>query len=260
MVMVVEKHTDSVSVDIYIDGSIVLEGTRQAVDSQFALDDSVAFFLDDDGEEKATDVAQVVLYNYALTPAEVLALGDVPLPVELTSFTALLSGDAVILNWETATEVNNYGFEIEASTSSATGWKTIGFVSGHGNSNSPNSYSFTAIDGAKYYRLKQIDTDGRFEYSSVVEVEGSLSYKLSQNHPNPFNPTTVINFSIPESGLVTVKVYNALGQEVAELLNEVKTAGSYAVNFNGSNLSSGMYIYKISAGSFSATRKMMLLK
>ncbi len=262
MVMVVEKHnsSDDVSVDIYIDGSIVLEGTRQAVDGQYALDDSVAFFLDDDGEEKATDVAQVVLYNYALTPAEVLALGDVPLPVELTSFTALLSGDAVILNWETATEVNNYGFEIEASTSSATGWKTIGFVSGHGNSNSPNSYSFTAIDGAKYYRLKQIDTDGRFEYSSVVGVEGSLSYKLSQNHPNPFNPTTVINFSIPESGLVTVKVYNALGQEVAELLNEVKTAGSYAVNFNGSNLSSGMYIYKISAGSFSATRKMMLLK
>jgi WD40 repeat protein len=97
--------------------------------------------------------------------------------------------------------------------------------------------------------------------TDVKELRGlPTEYELSQNYPNPFNPTTVINFSIPESGLVSVKVYNALGQQVAELVNEVKAAGSYAVDFNAANLSSGMYIYKISAGNFSATRKMMLLK
>ncbi len=262
MVMVVEKHnsTDDVSVDIYIDGSLVLEGTRQSVDSYYALSDSVYFFLDDANEELPTDVAQVVLYNYALTSAEVAALGNVTTPVELISFTALPSSNVVILNWKTATEVNNYGFEIEASTSSVTGWKTIGFVAGHGNSNSPNSYNFTAIDDAKYYRLKQIDTDGRFEYSSVVEVEGKLSYKLLQNYPNPFNPTTVIRFSLPKASDVKLLVYNILGEKVATLVSSKMVAGNHSVNFNASNLASGMYIYRISSGSYVTVKKMMLLK
>ena len=184
-----------------------------------------------------------------------------PLPVELTSFTASAINGGVVLNWETATEVNNYGFDIEASTSSATeGFVNIGFVSGHGNSNSPNSYSFVATDGASYYRLKQIDTDGAFEYSDVVEVATNLSYKLNQNHPNPFNPSTTISYTLPKTSHVVITIYNALGQKVTELVNQTINAGNHNANFDASQFSSGMYFYQIQAGDFSKTMKMMLLK
>ena len=272
MVMVVEKHnaTDDVSVDIYIDGSKVLEGTRQSVDSYYALGDSVYFFLDDGNEELPTDVAQIVLYNYALTSAEVAELGNVPTPVELTSFIATVSNDGVVLNWETATEVNNYGFEVESKRASTDEWSKIGFIAGHGNSNSPNSYSFvvpvSADEPSRSYRLKQIDIDGTSEYSDIVEVNLGLpsDFELSQNYPNPFNPTTVIRFAIPEVSKVSITVFNALGQEVAELANREFSVGNHKVSFNASNLASGMYVYRISAtsatGNFVAVRKMLLLK
>ncbi len=182
-----------------------------------------------------------------------------PVPVELTLFTATSTGSATVLNWETATEVNNYGFEVQSSNDAET-WATLGFVAGHGNSNSPQSYSFVATDGAKQYRLKQLDTDGAFEYSDVVEVEGSLSYKLTQNYPNPFNPTTVINFSIPEASKVSITVFNALGQEVAQLANREFSLGNHSVDFNASNLTSGIYFYRLNSANFSKTMKMMLLK
>ena len=184
---------------------------------------------------------------------------DPALPVELTSFTATASGDAVVLNWETATEVNNYGFNVESSSDNSN-WNNIGFVAGHGNSNSPNSYSYTAVDGANYYRLKQVDTDGAFEYSSVVEVEGNLSYKLNQNHPNPFNPSTVISFTVPEASKVSITVFNALGQKVVELANREFAVGNHTVDFNASNLTSGIYFYTLKTDGFSKTMKMMLLK
>ena len=182
-----------------------------------------------------------------------------PVPVELTSFTASAVDGSVLLNWETTTEVNNYGFEIESSNDNVTFTK-VGFVSGHGNSNSPNSYSFTATDGGKYYRLKQLDTDGGFEYSDVVEVEGNLSYKLSQNHPNPFNPTTTVNFTLPQSVKVNISVYNMLGQKVMEVANREFSAGNHSVSINASQLTSGMYFYKLETSDFSKTMKMMLLK
>ncbi len=182
-----------------------------------------------------------------------------PLPVGLTSFTATTQSNGVILNWQTATEVNNYGFEIEAANDNDAFTK-VGFVSGHGNSNSPNSYSFTATDGAKYYRLKQIDIDGGFEYSDAVEVETELSYKLSQNFPNPFNPSTIIEYSIPNSTNVRLSVYNSLGQKVATLLNKKQRAGKHEVQFDASNLSSGIYFYKLQSGKFVSTKKMILLR
>jgi len=197
---------------------------------------------------------------------------DINLPVELTSFSALPVKDAIKLIWRTETEVNNYGFEIErtAPLSPPNGgknvdWQTIGFVEGHGNSNSPKEYSFmdNRISNRQYsYRLKQIDNDGTFEYSKVININANpvLQFKLEQNFPNPFNPTTAIKFSIPVSAKVNIKVFNVLGQEVAVLLNQQLEAGDHSVNFDASGFDSGIYFYRIEAGNFVKINKMTLLK
>lgn len=199
------------------------------------------------------------------------------LPVELTAFTVNLIDNAVVLNWETATEVNNYGFEVERqfqgtrnkdqeTRSKDEDWEKIGFIEGYGNSNSPKLYSFTdkSIESAgKYlYRLKQIDIDGIFEYSSKVEVDLAYpnNYELKQNYPNPFNPSTTISYSIPNDGQVTLSIYDVLGNEVAFLVNENKTAGNYSYNFDASQLTSGIYFYTIKSGQFIETKKMLLIK
>jgi len=196
------------------------------------------------------------------------------LPVELTSFTAVGNRNKVILNWQTATEVNNYGFEIErASTSSAnssvTEWEKIGFVEGHGNSNSPKNYTFTDnllnlnLSLNLKYRLKQIDTDGQFKYSDVVEIELSelvKEYKFEQNYPNPFNPSTEISFSIPQAGNVKLTIFNSIGQEVTTLINKQMEQGNYKVKFDASKLTSGIYFYKLESGNFVSVKKMMLMK
>ena len=199
------------------------------------------------------------------------------LPVELTSFSASVNDGIVTLNWATATEVNNYGFEIErkAILNPPDGgkniqWERIGFVEGHGNSNSPKQYSYsdnTAVSGKYYYRLKQLDNDGTFEYSDAVEVDlgGPTEFSLSQNYPNPFNPSTKIKFEIPaqarnDNMLVTLKIYDVLGNEVATLVNGEKPAGTYEVDFNASQLTSGVYFYKLQAGAFVQTKKMILLR
>lgn len=189
-----------------------------------------------------------------------------PLPVELTSFTALVNNDQVNLNWQTETEVNNYGFEIErASASPSQGWEKIGFVEGHGNSNSLKDYYFNDLnlESGKYkYRLKLIDNDGSFDYSDVVEaeIEQSREFTVSQNFPNPFNPETAIKYSIPQNQKVTLIVYDVLGVEVRTLVNEEKSAGYYEVNFDAANLASGVYYYKLQTGNFVETKKMILLR
>jgi len=195
-----------------------------------------------------------------------------PLPVELTSFSAATIGSTVKLNWQTATELNNYGFEVERCALSAERqtWNKIGFVNGNGNSNSPKDYSF--VDdfagkpayrtGGYSYRLKQIDNDGQFEYSKTINVDfnGVKKFELSQNYPNPFNPTTTIRFNLPEAGNVKLTLFNILGQELRTLVNEFKESGVHTINFDASDLNSGMYIYKIESGSFTQTRKMTLIK
>ena len=205
-----------------------------------------------------------------------------PVPVELTSFTAEVMGNNVTLNWQTATEKNNRGFEVERQSldlnqsinQSTNQWSAIGFVEGNGTSTEEHSYSFTDLPAGKAgknvtagkysYRLKQIDFDGTYKYSNTVDVEkqnfASLQFYLNQNYPNPFNPTTTIKYSIPVAGLVTIKVYDLLGQEVAVLVNENKQAGTYDLEFNASSLSTGVYIYKLTAGSFTGTKKLLLLK
>ena len=193
---------------------------------------------------------------------------DAPLPVELTSFTAVVNKNSVELKWHTATEVNNYGFEVERIRNYELGirnWEKIGFVNGNGNSNSSKDYSFvdkTNSKGKYAYRLKQIDNDGKYKYSKEVEVDLGTpkEFLLAQNYPNPFNPSTVINYQLPVNSNVTLKVFNALGKEVAELVNEKKEPGTYSVDFSGANLSSGAYFYRLQAGNFIQTKKFILMK
>ena len=143
---------------------------------------------------------------------------------------------------------------------------TIGFVEGHGNSNSPKQYTFNDTDiqqsGVYYYRLKQIDNDGTFEYSNVITVNVGVPDKffLSQNYPNPFNPTTNITFSLPEDSRVRITVYNLLGEQVAELVNSEFTSGSHTISFDANNFTSGIFLYRMEARNFVATKKMTLLK
>ncbi len=189
--------------------------------------------------------------------------GGSALPVELTSFTASTHGSAVTLHWNTATEVNNYGFDVEKNTGV---WEKIGFVAGHGTTNAPQSYAFAdnAGDGRIQYRLKQIDRDGKFEYSKEVElteVAAPTVFALSQNYPNPFNPTTNIAFTVPSTGRATLKILNILGQEVATLFNGEAQAGIVnQVQFNATGLASGMYFSRLEQNGKAQMTKMSLLK
>jgi len=189
---------------------------------------------------------------------------NAPLPVELNSFTAETNAFNVILNWKTATEINNFGFDVERKITNGD-WSKIGFVEGSGNSSSPKSYKFTdnkPIGGSKFiYRLKQIDNDGKYEYSDEIEVEiVPTEFALYQNYPNPFNPSTKIRYQLPQESKVIIKIYDILGSEVITLLNEKKEPGVYEVEFNAQHLSSGTYIYRIVADGFVETKKMVLMK
>jgi PKD repeat protein len=206
-----------------------------------------------------------------------------PLPVELVSFTGSFVKDKVILKWQTETEVDNYGFEIERQVGckqSAVGnppvgeasWEKIGFVEGNGNSNSPKFYSFTdnlthTLASTLCYRLKQIDTDGSFAYSDKIEVDITpASFSVEQNYPNPFNPSTTIKYSLPEKSNVVIKIYNSLGELAEVLTDEVQEAGIYTLTWNASRFASGVYFFSVEASGESsgtvqsAVKKMLLLK
>jgi hypothetical protein len=186
-------------------------------------------------------------------------------PVELTSFTATAQLDEVVLNWVTATETNNQGFEIQRKKNNSD-WEKIDFVEGHGTTTETSEYAYiddiSTVQSTSFaYRLKQIDFDGSFEYSDMVEVQlAPTEFKLSQNYPNPFNPTTTIQYSVPEKSMITLSVYNVIGQEIAVLVNEEKEVGTYNIEFNAANLTSGIYIYKLQSKHFTETRKMVLMK
>ena len=253
--------------------------------------------------DPSDDLTFYVFNEYALTRGTVIpsfptedgrwgtAFGIVPvsvLPVELSSFTAkVLQSGGVQLNWRTETEVNNYGFEIECINppfnpflgGEEKGWVKIGFVEGYGNSNSPKDYSFkdnSAGYGKYAYRLKQIDTDGQFEYSKVIEVDaGNIpdGFVLEQNYPNPFNPSTTIKFAIAETQKAELRVFDILGNEVVTLFDGIADGGKvYEVEFNihsggGRNLpagrqglSSGLYFYQLATDKMVENRKMLLIK
>jgi subtilisin family serine protease len=191
------------------------------------------------------------------------------IPVELESFTASANENSVTLNWSTATETNNSGFSVERKTPLDERWIEVGFVPGFGTTTEKKSYTFTDINlsmGSYSYRLKQIDFDGTIEYSNEVlaEVGAPTNFALMQNFPNPFNPSTTIEFSIPEISNVSVEVYNVIGEQVSSLVNQTLEAGYHRINFNAGNLPSGTYVYQLKAngqnGTFVDMKKMILMK
>lgn len=206
---------------------------------------------------------------------------DPLIPVELTSFTASVNGNDVILKWTTATETNNLRFDVERAEGNGGNWRQIGVVEGRGNTVTPQAYNFVDANiatGSYSYRLKQVDYDGSFTYSKTLNVEAEIpaEFSLGNNYPNPFNPSTVIKYSLPmindqKSPIkVTLKVFDILGREVASLVNGEQEPGSYQVEFNTSGINtpgygSGVYYYQLraevsSGRSFVATKKMLLVK
>jgi hypothetical protein len=198
---------------------------------------------------------------------------DDPIPVELTSFTANVVDNIVRLNWTTATELNNQGFEIQRKEKSdLIGlWKAIGFIPGFGTVTEPKTYSFVdEVESGSYsYRLKQIDFDGSFSYSNEIEVDVNIlkEFALEQNFPNPFgkathsdDPTTKISYYLAEPAYVQLVIFNSLGEQVSTVVNEYQKNGKYSVDFNAQNLSSGIYFYKLVAGNFVSIRKMILMR
>ena len=193
-------------------------------------------------------------------------LGDKnnPLPVELASFNASTNQNGVQLNWVTASEVNNFGFFVQRSTDSFK-WENVSFVKAAANGNAAKEYSFTdniKKDGKYFYRLKQRDNDGSEKTFDAVEVTVKMdwSYQLNQNYPNPFNPSTKISYTIMKPGMVKLTVFNAIGQMVKSYANNYAEAGTYSVDFNAHDLPSGLYFFKMEAGNYTATRKMLLVK
>lgn len=191
------------------------------------------------------------------------------IPVELVSFEADGIRDEARLRWETATETNNMGFQVERRRSGTESWTEVGFVNGKGTTSEKSQYSFRdrGLSPGKFeYRIKQVDYDGQFEYSKTIEVEVGIptEFALEQNYPNPFNPSTIINFSVPEKSEVTIKIYSSLGEFIGTLVNDTKDAGFYKVEFDASKLASGTYIYQMtsvgSGSKFVDTKKMIFIK
>ena len=189
----------------------------------------------------------------------------IPVPVELTSFSATRDNNDVTLFWQTATETNNLGFEILRSAQNDS-WEKIGFIEGQGTTTEETDYSYVDENlqpGNYLYKLAQIDFDGTRDESDVVKVEINSQpseYTLLQNYPNPFNPNTTIKYSIPTGGIVNLRIYNAAGEEIRTLVNEYKAEGTHEILFDAEELTSGIYFYKISAGEFNSVKKMVLLK
>ena len=193
------------------------------------------------------------------------------IPVELESFTASISDNDITLNWVTASELNNLGFDILRSNQNDDNWNKIAFVNGKGTTTEKSYYSFNdnnPTDGKLYYRLKQIDYDGTFTYSSIVAINFGIpiNFSLEQNYPNPFNPATIIKYNIPEESTVQLKIVNIVGEAVTELMNENQSAGNHSKLFNAYKLSSGIYFAVLNASSlnsgkaYSSMIKMIYIK
>ena len=212
-----------------------------------------------------TDKAVGEVTTVAVTnTGSVLKLQDSPLPVTLASFTYAVSGRNVNLKWVTSSEQNNSGFEVyrifgDANRSITSNWTNIGFIQGKGNVTGNTEYNFTDKNlstGKYYYRIKQVDYNGNYEYFDLngsADIGAPSKVSLGQNYPNPFNPVTNIGYEIPQDARVTMKVYDITGREISTLVNETQAAGYHTVKFDASKYSSGMYFYKVVVRSANGT-------
>jgi hypothetical protein len=189
-----------------------------------------------------------------------------PLPVELSSFNGTATSNNVTLKWTTVKEINNAGFDIERKKSNGTTFEKVGFVTGKGNTYSNSNYVFSdnkLSSGVYNYRLKQTDYNGDFTYfnlSSVINISVPDKFSLSQNYPNPFNPTTKIDYNLPTDANVSLKIYDVTGRLISTLVNEKKLAGYYTKEFDAVNIASGVYFYRLQAGSFVDTKRFVVIK
>jgi photosystem II stability/assembly factor-like uncharacterized protein len=245
----------------YMMVSAVYPGLVSTNGSAYTLDDGITWNVCDNSVSRGllSDFADENTGWCGSSTNSVYRYYGPPLPVELVSFNSSVYGNNIQLNWQTATEINNQGFEVYRNGNK------IAFVDGKGTTPETQDYSFidkNLQSGIYNYRLKQTDFDGTQEVVGELTVYLTLpeQFSLEQNYPNPFNPTTTIIYSIPSTAVVTLNVYDVLGNEVATLVNEEKTAGSFEVNFNAADLSSGIYFYKLQAGNFIDTKKMILLR
>jgi len=212
----------------------------------------------------------IVTHNILLNATDQLAVNayyefDDPVPIEFPIFTASVYKQDVHIQWSTHSELNNLGFEIERAKRPGGEWVYLGFVEGRGTTNQSGYYQFWDYNvpvGSHSYRYKQIDSNGGFSYSPRLEIDiyPPDEFVLYQNYPNPFNPSTKISWQSPVGSWQTIKVFDVLGREVATLVDEFRDAGFYEVDFNAADLPSGVYMYRIQAGDYVQTRKMMLLK
>jgi len=189
-----------------------------------------------------------------------------PLPVEMTTFNYLIKNEKIVLNWETKSETNNYGWEVEyrrEGSKEEGKWKKIGFVAGRGTTTEKQTYSFEFSRSGKLIetRLKQIDSDGKYNFSNILVIEAEPeTFEFLNNYPNPFNPTTEINYQLLVNGKVELKIFDLLGREVKTIVNEEKPAGKHSVRFDASGFSSGVYIYQLKSGNQVISKKMILSK
>jgi len=257
MWVVYQSSTSHLTIEDTVDVTLTVKMTTSTTLGNFNL----GYFV----SNAALDFTDVTYYDVSLDNPITITV----IPVELTSFTASAGENIVTLNWSTASETNNRGFEIERSTNDER-FAVVGFVPGKGTVTENNHYSFidrNVSGGIYYYRLKQIDYDGKFEYSKTIEVDYSIpsEYTVSQNYPNPFNPSTSLEFGVPVQAKVIIKLYNSIGEAVAEITNGEFNAGRHTLNFNAGNFSSGTYIYTVTAegidgSKFVQSNKMILIK
>ncbi len=267
------RNTTGAATDVYvarsIDGGETFDNFKVS-QSSFTPSSSVFF----------GDYTNIASFNRKIYPiwmrmdGGALSVWTVPIydttqvPVELVNFTSSIAGNKVNLSWQTASELNNRGFEIQRKFSddqNRSQWVTIGFVEGSNTTTEIKYYTFTdqpEAQGEYFYRLKQYDMDGKYEYSHEVQADimSDIQFTLHQNYPNPFNPSTTIGYYLPAATYVTLKVFNTSGEEVAVLVNGNTEAGEHEIEFDASNLGSGVYVYRMTAGDFTSLKKMILVK
>jgi len=244
-------------------GFIVGDGVYETTDSGNIWDEILE--LRNIGLRKFYAPQNYIGYSIGYSGLIYKYLDTMIVPVELSSFNAEVQNNYIILKWSTATETNNYGFEIYKSND-LTNWKKIGFIEGKGTSTSISKYKFmynVEISGKYYYKLKQIDFDGSYNFSNHIEANIAVptNFKLSQNFPNPFNSVTKIIFEVPIQSNVKIILYDILGNEIIVLINESFDAGYHSLNVNASGLSSGIYFYRMTTDKgYSAIKKLIMLK